>query len=154
MFLVVRFRKKEKELNARYQELSERFNNYSETTDPFNRSLQVSLTEKNEYSFEAIEEVKLKLENFEKSKQFLQGSLTLPIVAKMIDSHRTLLSYVLNEHYNLTFTMYLKTLRIRYITNLLLEDPKYLNYSTDGLTQICGMANRQVFSNILWKSTV
>ena len=63
----------------------------------------------------------------------------------MIDSHRTLLSYVLNEHYNLTFTMYLKTLRIRYITNLLLEDPKYLNYSTDGLTQICGMANRQVF---------
>jgi len=42
--------------------------------------------------------------------------------------------------------MYLKTLRIRYITNLLLEDPKYLNYSTDGLTQICGMANRQVFS--------
>lgn len=145
-FLVVRFRKKEKELNARYQELSERFNNYSETTDPFNRSLQVSLTEKNEYSFEAIEEVKLKLENFEKSKQFLQGSLTLPIVAKMIDSHRTLLSYVLNEHYNLTFTMYLKTLRIRYITNLLLEDPKYLNYSTDGLTQICGMANRQVFS--------
>ncbi|CAM3745470.1 helix-turn-helix domain-containing protein [Elizabethkingia occulta] len=145
-FLVVRFRKKEKELNARYQELSERFNNYSETTDPFNRSLQVSLTEKNEYSFEAIEEVKLKLENFEKSKQFLQGSLTLPIVAKMIDSHRTLLSYVLNEHYNLTFTMYLKTLRIRYVTNLLLEDPKYLNYSTDGLTQICGMANRQVFS--------
>ncbi|MDV4129630.1 hypothetical protein BAS06_06775 [Elizabethkingia miricola] len=145
-FLVVRFRKKEKELNVRYQELSERFNNYSETTDPFNRSLQVSLTEKNEYSFEAIEEVKLKLENFEKSKQFLQGSLTLPIVAKMIDSHRTLLSYVLNEHYNLTFTMYLKTLRIRYITNLLLEDPKYLNYSTDGLTQICGMANRQVFS--------
>ena len=46
VFLVVRFRKKEKELNARYQELSERFINYSEVTEPFNRSLSVSLTEK------------------------------------------------------------------------------------------------------------
>lgn len=144
-FLVVRFRKKENELNAKYRELSENFNN-PETGDPFNRSLPVSLTEKNEYSLEVIEEVRLKLENFEKSKQFLQGSLTLPIVAKMIGSHRTLLSYVLNEHYHLTFTMYLKTSRIRYITNLLLEDPKYLNYSIEGLTQMCGMANRQVFS--------
>lgn len=144
-FLIIRFRKKENELNKKYQELLDRFNN-SFVYEPFDRSLPVSLTEKVGYSLELIEEVRLKLKNFESSKKFLQSNLTLPIVAKMIGSNRSHLSYVLNEHHHLTFTAYLKTLRITYITNLLLEDSKYLNYSIDGLTQMCGMANRQVFS--------
>ncbi|UCA61745.1 helix-turn-helix domain-containing protein [Chryseobacterium rhizoplanae] len=144
-FLIVRFRKREQELNATYQELSEKFNN-PRTKTLFNRSSQVSLPEKNGYSLEVIEEVRLKLKVFEDNKQFLQKNLTIQIVAKMIGTNRTHLSYLLNEHYHLTFTMYLKTLRITYITNLLLEDTKYLNYSIDGLAQICGIVNRQLFS--------
>ena len=42
--------------------------------------------------------------------------------------------------------MYLKILRIKYITNLLLENNKYLNYSIDSLAEECGMSNRQIFS--------
>ncbi len=144
-FLIARFRARENELNVKYKELSEKFSN-PQSPDIFNKSLSVSLSEKNGYSLELIEEIESKLKNFEKNKKFLQKNLTIPIVAKMIGTNRTHLSNVLNEHYHLTFTMYLKELRIRYITNLLLEDPKYLNYSIDGLGKMCGMANRQVFS--------
>lgn len=75
----------------------------------------------------------------------MKQNLTLPVVAKMIGSNRTHLSYVLNVHLDLTFTNYLKILRIKYITNLLLEDSKYLNFKIESLAEKCGMANRQIF---------
>lgn len=145
-FLISRFRKKENELTVKYQELLEKFNN-PQSPDIFNKSLPVSSSEKNGYSLELIEEIELKLKNFEKNKKFLQKNLTLELVSKMIGTNRSHLSYVLNEYHQLTFTMYLKELRIRYITNLLLEDPKYLKYKVNELGHICGIANRQVFSD-------
>lgn len=145
-FIIIRYRKREQGLAIKYKELSEKFFNNPPVIDGFSQTLSVSSSEKSVYSLELIEDVRLKLKNFESTKQFLQSNLTLPIVAKMIGSNRSHLSYFLNEHHHLTFTMYLKTLRISYITNLLLEESKYLNYSIEGLTQMCGMANRQVFS--------
>lgn len=138
-------RKREHEINIKYEELLERFYNSQQNND-FNKVPDVSSSEKSIYSLDIVEEVKANLEHFENEKLFLKKNLTLPTVAKMIGSHRTQLSYVLNEHYQMTFTMYLKILRIKYITNLLLENNKYLNYSIDSLAKECGMANRQVFS--------
>lgn len=144
-FSIWKFRKREKALTIKYQELLEKFNT-SQPTDHFLESKPVSSEEKNIYSAEIIEEVKANLKIFEERKNFLKQNLTLPIVAKMIGSNRTHLSYVLNVHLDVTFTTYLKILRIRYITNLLLEDSKYLNFKIDSLAEKCGMANRQIFS--------
>ncbi|MEC3874919.1 MULTISPECIES: helix-turn-helix domain-containing protein [Chryseobacterium] len=144
-FSIWKFRKREKALTIKYQELLEKFNT-SQPTDHFLESKPVSSEEKNIYSAEIIEEVKANLKIFEERKNFLKQNLTLPIVAKMIGSNRTHLSYVLNVHLDVTFTTYLKILRIRYITNLLLEDSKYLKFKIDSLAEKCGMANRQIFS--------
>ena len=140
-FSIWKFRKREKALTIKYQELLEKFNT-SQPTDHFLESKPVSSEEKNIYSAEIIEEVKANLKIFEERKNFLKQNLTLPIVAKMIGSNRTHLSYVLNVHLDVTFTTYLKILRIRYITNLLLEDSKYLKFKIDSLAEKCGMANR------------
>lgn len=76
----------------------------------------------------------------------MKKNIKLPEVASMIGSNRTTLSYVINDHLDTTFPEYLKTLRINYITNMMLEDKKYLNYKIDSLAEMCGMLNRQVFT--------
>lgn len=138
-------RRREHELDIKYQELLERFKD-SQKNETFGEASNVSSSEKSIYNQEIIDEVIAKLELFEKEKQFLNKNLSLLAVAKIIGSNRTHLSYVLNEHYHMTFTKYLKALRIKYITNLLLENSKYLNYSIDSLAEECGMARRQSFS--------
>lgn len=147
-FSIWRFRnskKREHEIDIKYQELLQRFND-SKKYDAFEGTSNIPSYGRSTYNQEIIDEVKSHLELFENKKFFLKKNLTLPIVAKMIGSHRTQLSYVLNEHYQMTFNRYLKVLRIQYITNLLLENSKYLNYSIDSLAEECGMTSRQVFS--------
>ena len=146
-FFIWRFRKREKELNARYQEVLEKLNT-SKDTISFDVIAPASSDENilELYSSEIIEDIKTNLKIFEDEKQFLQQNLTLDIVAKMIGSNRTHLSYVLNVHFDVTFPTYLKALRIKYITNLLVEETIYLSYKIETLAKICGMANRQIFS--------
>lgn len=145
-FLFWKFRKREKQLTIKYQNLLERFNN-PQANEEFSAVTPLVLSdEKNIYSPEIIAEIMENLKLFEKKKQFLKKNITLPAVAKQIHTNRTHLSYVLNEHIKLSFSNYIKLLRIKYITNLLLENSKYLNYSIDSLAEECGMANRQVFS--------
>ncbi|SDQ99631.1 AraC-type DNA-binding protein [Chryseobacterium soldanellicola] len=144
-FLIWRFRKREQKLTARYQELLEKFNAQKDISS-FDVLSSVATGETSLYSLELIDQIKADLKIFEDRKDFLKPNLTLPIVAKMIGSNRTHLSYVLNVHFDVTFPTYLKALRIRYITNLLLEDHKYLSYKIEALAKKCGMANRQLFT--------
>lgn len=144
-FLIRRFRKRERELTARYKELLESFNSQKNKSS-FDVLSTLPKGEASLYGQELIDQIKADLKIFEDRKDFLKPNLTLPIVAKMIGSNRTHLSYVLNVHFDVTFPTYLKALRIRYITNLLLEDHKYLSYKIEALAKKCGMANRQLFT--------
>ena len=139
----VNSKKREKELNTKYEELLKRVH---DTNNSFDETAPVSLSVKNLYSPEIVYEVKTNLKIFEGKKLFIQQGLTLEKVAQLIGSNRTHLSYVLNEHLNIKFSTYLKELRIRYITDLLIENNKYLNYSQKALADECGICNRQVFS--------
>jgi AraC-like DNA-binding protein len=101
---------------------------------------------KKTHSPEIIEDIKEKLKKFEEDKRFLDKNLTLPMVAKMFGRTHSQLSYVLNEHLNVSFTQYLKVLRIKYITALLLENDLYLKYNIENLAHECGISSRQLFS--------
>jgi len=138
-------RKRERRLTLQYRHLLTRLQE-SESEHPA-QDLPVNPDEKSLYSAEIIEDILNKLKEFENKKLFLEQNLTVPTVAKMMGSNRTHLSYVLNVHIGITFPSYLKQLRINYITKLLLEDSKYLNYSIDALAVECGMTNRQKFSS-------
>lgn len=144
-YMIWRSRKRERKLTQKYRELLIKLNgseNHQSVHD-----ITVNQEEKSLYSPEIIEDIRSKLKGFEDQKLFLNQNLTIPTVAKMLGSNRTHLSYVLNVHMGISFPSYLKELRIRYITKLLLEDSKYLNYSIDALAVECGMTNRQKFSS-------
>lgn len=163
-YIIYQSVKKEKELTSRYDQLKDKFQNYKEELEKLNiphvednadrahddRSLAEKQAEqgvvKDLFSVELIEEVKRNLIVFQEKKQFLKKNLKLPEVASLIGTNRTTLSYVINVHLDTTFTEYLKILRINYITNMMLEDKKYLNYKIDSLAEMCGMLNRQVFT--------
>jgi len=143
-FFVYRLRKKEKILTNRYNMLLEKLSKTDEKSEDIFEEIH---NIKSIYNDQIIEMVKKGLKVFEEKKQFLDKDLKLPEVAAMINTNRSILSFVLNEHLNTTFSQYLKTLRIEYITKKLLEDKMFLKYSMDTLASECGMKNRQVFSN-------
>lgn len=163
-YIIYQSIKKEKELTSRYDQLKDKFQNYKEQSEKLNipedsgnedklnveELIDDQQTEQESTkelpSTERIEEVKRNLVVFQEKKQFLKKNIKLPEVASMIGSNRTTLSYVINDHLDTTFPEYLKTLRINYITNMMLEDKKYLNYKIDSLAEMCGMLNRQVFT--------
>jgi AraC-like DNA-binding protein len=144
-FFVIRYRKKEKLLTIRYNELLEKLKKADEAS---RESVEISHhTIKSIYSDELVEEIKKNLKIFEDKKQFLRKDLKLPDVARLIKSHRSALSFVLNEHMDTSFTQYIKVLRIKYITKQMMDNKLYLRYSMDTLAAECGMKNRNVFSN-------
>jgi AraC-like DNA-binding protein len=143
-YMIWRSRNRERRLTLQYRELLNKLK-ASEIQQSVN-DLPDSTGGKSLYSPEIIDDIRSKLKIFEDQKLFLTQNLTIPAVAKMLGSNRTHLSYVLNVHMGISFPGYLKQLRIRYITKLLLEDSKYLNYSIDALAVECGMTNRQKFS--------
>lgn len=144
LFILLDYRRrmKKKRIDIKYYELLERMRNQ----DGFLETMPIPSNKKEPFSSEVIEDIKVKLKKFEEQKQFLNKNLTLPKVAKMIGRNHSQLSYVLNEHLKMSFTQYLKTLRIKYITNLLIEDKEYLKYNIHVLADQCGMSNRQSFS--------
>ncbi|SEM27728.1 AraC-type DNA-binding protein [Chryseobacterium taichungense] len=142
ILLAYRRRMKKKRIDIKYYELLERMRNQ----DGFVGAVPIPSSKKEHFSPEVIEDIKVKLKNFEEQKQFLTKNLTLPKVAKMFGRNHSQLSYVLNEHLKMSFTQYLKILRIKYITNILLEDKNYLKYNIHVLADQCGMSNRQSFS--------
>lgn len=143
-FFIYRSRQKEKILTAKYIMLLDKLNRIDDKVDGRDEHAH---SVKSIYNDQVIEDVKRSLKIFEEKRQFLDKDLKLPDVAALVHSNRTILSFVLNEHLNTTFTQYLKTLRIQYITKQLLENRVFLHYSMDTLASECGMKNRQVFSN-------
>lgn len=102
---------------------------------------------KSEYSKEIVDQILEQLQLFEEQKGFTTKNLTITKLAASIKTNSTHLSYVLNAFKHQNFNTYLKELRINYITQLLEEDPKYLNYTIDALADCAGIASRQVFSD-------
>lgn len=149
VYLPLKYRKKEKILTERYNQLLSKFDQLNYPTKSVEKDApekDETVVEKSLYSEEIIRGIIENLELFKEKKRFLTPGLTLSDLASEIGTNRTHLSYVLNEHLHQSFTLYMKTLRINYITNHLLSDKKYLNFNMDSLAKECGMSNRQIFS--------
>lgn len=145
-YFIVRFKNKEERLTVKYNQLLEKLSKKDDIDAENTCTLKIPTKEI--YSRELIDKVKKNLKIFEEKAKFRDKKLTLEEAAKMVGCKRNALSYILNTHLNTNFTQYLKVLRIKYITEKLMEDDStYLKYSMDTLAEECGMKNRQVFSN-------
>lgn len=141
-FLYQTNRKRKKNLRS-YQQLLEKYETAS-SAGPL--AVNPARTRKLEYREEMIENLLKKLEEFERTQGFIEKDLTLGNLARKLNTNKTHLSYVINEHKGMNWSNYLKTLRINYITNLMLSDPVYLNYNIGVLGEMGGFNSRQHFS--------
>jgi AraC-like DNA-binding protein len=98
-----------------------------------------------------IQDLLQKLKDFERKKEFKKRKTTLSEMAKKFETNTTYLSFVINEYLHKNFNTYLNELRINYITEKLYHEPKYLNYTVEGLTKDCGFSSRQTFSDIFYE---
>ncbi len=91
-----------------------------------------------------------KLKKFERELQFIKKGITQNSIAAKLNTNANYLSIYINENRGMNFTRYIAELRIKYITNLLNTNTKYLNYTIEALAEECGIAARQNFSNLFY----
>lgn len=144
LFFLYKINQTRKQNFRRYHDLLHQYE-----TAPTNSPIIAVVTSPNRkslYSPKIIADLLEKLEEFEKTNGFISKDLTLGSLAIQLQTNTTHLSYVINEHKKITWPMYLKTLRIHYITNLMLSTPIYLNYESGVLGEMCGFKSRQQFA--------
>lgn len=86
------------------------------------------------------------LNEFEKSKHFLNNEISLNVVAVSFGINHRYLSYVINKHKMKDFASYINELRINYITDKLKENPDYLKYKISYLADECGFSSHSRFT--------
>ncbi|WP_347217546.1 helix-turn-helix domain-containing protein, partial [Chryseobacterium sp.] len=102
-------------------------------------------------SEEKVSDILTKLETFEAKKEFTQKGLTITTLSQQLNTNNKYLSYVINEHKGKSFSKYLAELRIEYITQMLYTNKKFLDYKIEALSEECGIASRQNFSDIFYE---
>lgn len=98
-----------------------------------------------------VDEIIIKLDDFEKNTGFIEAGLTLNKLAAKMDTNQTYLANVVKIHKGASFNKYLNSLRIAYITEKLYNDRKYLRYTIETLAEECGIGSRNSFSEIFQK---
>ncbi|WP_426474116.1 helix-turn-helix domain-containing protein [Chryseobacterium balustinum] len=146
--LMIKYRN-EKKIKASYIILEENIlNKSSMQITPEKIKVKLSGGEKSGLSDAIINDLLLKLDNFEKNCEFVENGLTLNKLAIKFNTNSNYLSQVINEYKEVNFNRYLSELRINYITNKLYNDKVYLSYKIETLAEKCGIASRTNFSNL------
>jgi AraC-like DNA-binding protein/TPR repeat protein len=102
----------------------------------------------NPISIDAVKENEIihKLELLEKKLFYLTNDFTLQNTAKKIKTNTTYLSFVVNKHYNKTFSEYSNELKINHAINELITNPVFCKYSTQAIAESVGFKNAVSFT--------
>jgi AraC-like DNA-binding protein len=82
---------------------------------------------------------------FEQSNNVTIRSLTLPVLAKQLNTNPKYLSYIINKHKGKNFNHYINELRINYILRKFIEEPEYLDRNAAQLADEAGFTSRTSF---------
>jgi AraC-like DNA-binding protein len=133
-FIVTFYFRKQKKNKARVKKLLSQIERKKATEKNSNLPPQI------------INELQMKLHDFEKHHDYLDKDLTLSKLAKNFKSNTSYLSAVINLRTGGNFNNYLKKLRIDYAMTALLENSKLRRYSMDGLASEFGFKSGTNFS--------
>ncbi|REC60491.1 AraC family transcriptional regulator [Chryseobacterium pennae] len=148
--LSIRYRR-EKKIRRQYVALENKLMTIKKETSKPVINVRIEDGKKYEIAKDKIEELLHKLQAFEDKKRFTQKGLTIYKLAQQFNTNDKYLSYVINEYKGKNFTKYLSELRIEYITQLLFDEKKYLDYKIESLSEECGIASRQNFSSLFYE---
>ncbi|WP_260255359.1 helix-turn-helix domain-containing protein [Elizabethkingia anophelis] len=148
VYNVWKYYQNEKKIKTKYKKLEDNLQHHIEPGPSSVPYENISSQSKSTMSEEVYKDLQDKLEKFEKEKQFLEKGMTLNKLANIFETNSTYLSQFINETKSMNFSRYLGILRINYITQLMYENEKYLNYTIQSLSDECGIASRQNFSDL------
>jgi len=87
-----------------------------------------------------------RLQKLEQKHFYLQPRMTLNKLAPLVKTNTSYLSRIIRDHYNCSFTEYLRNKRIAYLTQMLHENRQWRNYSLEHLAAECGFLEHKTFS--------
>lgn len=93
------------------------------------------------------------LQVLEDKKTFLNQDFTQQFVAKKIKTNTTYLSHVVNNRFDKTFSEYANDLKINYVINEMINNPKYRKYTTQAIAESVGFKNAGSFRKSFSKKT-
>ena len=135
-------------------ELKEKYSNFiQESTQVEKKESIIDSNDDSESTNDTMKMLLIKFEQFENEKGFLNPNVTMATLAKSFSTNTTYLSKCVNQYKGINFSSYINSLRLKYITQLLQEQPHYLNYNVAALGEIAGYANPRQFSNIFYSET-
>lgn len=104
-------------------------------------------------SDEKLQDIRIKLENFEGEKGFLRKNITVDSLAKELGTNRDYLSKSVNELKEKNFSQYINELRINYVVEELNKNEKLRKYTISAIADEVGYNNSESFSNAFRKIT-
>lgn len=100
---------------------------------------------------EKEKEIVSKLTLLIEDKLYLNQDFNQRFVAKKIKTNTAYLSFVVNKHFNKTFSEYINELKINYIINEMTYNPVFKKYTTQAIAESAGFKNaisfRKSFKN-------
>lgn len=100
-----------------------------------------------------LQDLKIKLEQFENNKEFLRKNITSDSLAKDLGTNRDYLSKSVNELKGKNFSQYLNELRINYIIEELKYNEKLRKYTISSIANDIGYNSSESFANAFKKIT-
>lgn len=100
---------------------------------------------------EIVNEILIKLADFEKRKSFVSNDITLNSLAKKINTNSNYLSKVVNQYKKTSFSNYLNNLRIEFIVNEIEVNPILRKYTLKALSKEAGFNSAESFTNAFLK---
>ncbi|MGE8433206.1 helix-turn-helix domain-containing protein [Chryseobacterium joostei] len=156
LFLFIRNRKKIEQYKRQADQLLEKSKSseiiVSQDFAQVENETKVQKT-KNILSDEKLQDIKIKLDEFEKNKGFLRKNITVDSLAKDFGSNRDYLSKSVNELKEKNFSQYLNELRINYIVEELNHNEKIRKHTIAAIADDIGYNNSESFSNAFRKIT-
>lgn len=89
-----------------------------------------------------------KLEDFEKTEDYIRTDMSLQNLAKKLETNTKYLSETINTHKQKNFNAYINELRINYIVNKLKEKPVYRSYKIRYLAEESGFSTHSAFAAV------
>ncbi|MCX8525256.1 AraC family transcriptional regulator [Chryseobacterium formosus] len=134
------WRRNNKKLHKSYELMIDKLKNES-----IPQKTEANAANKNIISTETEKRILNQLEAFENSEEFLKPNLTISLLSTQLNTNSKYLSEVIKSHKSHSFSGYINHLKINYIVHKLYNEPKYRNYKTSHLAEVCGYASPQVF---------
>lgn len=92
-----------------------------------------------------------KIEDFEKGTDFTAKNFTLNNLSSILVTNQKYINYLIKEHKGKNFNDYINGLKIKFVVELLYNNPEALKYKINYLSEISGFSSHSHFTKIFTK---